>query len=240
MSEKPAAGAFDPAKHLTKLKGKDYLEVKYRIQWFRTEHPAGTIKTEHIELSADHAIFRATVFVEPDGGFATGYGSETKRDFGDFIEKAETKAIGRALAALGYGTQFAPDLEEGQRIVDSPVQRAPQASQRPQNAPREPAPSQTPTPANLDRERENKRVHARLDHETVAAALKLKYGLESTRDATAEQLATIADLDEGKGSRESVIGWNQWKEQRAKAKATQNELMPSPDEVPNPDRYTQI
>ncbi|HTD18454.1 MAG TPA: hypothetical protein VK667_02885, partial [Ktedonobacteraceae bacterium] len=40
-----------------------------------------------------------------------------------YIEKAETGAIGRALAALGYGTQFAPELNEEHRIVDSPVER---------------------------------------------------------------------------------------------------------------------
>jgi hypothetical protein len=51
------------------------------------------------------AIFKATVTV-PTGGKATGYGSETASDFPDFIEKAETKAIGRALNALGYGAQF--------------------------------------------------------------------------------------------------------------------------------------
>ena len=51
------------------------------------------------------AIFKATVTL-PTGGKATGYGSETASDFPDFIEKAETKAIGRALNALGYGAQF--------------------------------------------------------------------------------------------------------------------------------------
>jgi hypothetical protein len=30
--------------------------------------------------------------------------------------------VGRALAMLGYGTQFAPELDEGDRIVDSPVE----------------------------------------------------------------------------------------------------------------------
>ncbi len=43
--------------------------------------------------------------------------------FSDYIEKAETGAIGRALAALGYGTQFAPEFNEEHRIVDSPVER---------------------------------------------------------------------------------------------------------------------
>jgi hypothetical protein len=57
---------------------------------------------------------------------ATGHGSETARDFKDYIEKAETKAIGRALAALGFGTQFAPDIDDGSsigRVVDAPVSR---------------------------------------------------------------------------------------------------------------------
>ena len=52
---------------------------------------------------------------------SSGYGSESVKDFGDYLEKAETKAVGRALAMLGYGTQFAPELDEGDRIVDSPV-----------------------------------------------------------------------------------------------------------------------
>ncbi len=41
------------------------------------------------------------------GAVAVGHGSEAAGDFGDFIEKAETKAIGRALAALGYGIESA-------------------------------------------------------------------------------------------------------------------------------------
>lgn len=35
------------------------------------------------------------------------------------------KAVGRALAMLGYGTQFAPELDEGDRIVDSPIPAKP-------------------------------------------------------------------------------------------------------------------
>ncbi len=42
--------------------------------------------------------------------------------FPDFLEKSETCAVGRALAELGFGTQFVADeLEEAHRIVDSPV-----------------------------------------------------------------------------------------------------------------------
>ena len=120
---------FNPSDHLTKLKGKDYLEAKWRLVWLRDEHPDAMIETQHIELSDEHAIFRAVVTFK-EGGGASGYGSETKRDFGDYIEKAETKAIARALAAAGYGTQFTGDeLAEGERIVDSPVQRSVPRSQ---------------------------------------------------------------------------------------------------------------
>lgn len=115
---------FNPNQYLTKLKGKDYLEVKWRLVWFRDQHPQGVINTSMVHLDIDKgiAVFKASVD-DGDGGHAEGHGSETSKDFGDYIEKAETKSIGRALAALGYGTQFAPELEEGERVVDSPVAR---------------------------------------------------------------------------------------------------------------------
>ncbi len=72
--------------------------------------------------SRGYARFRAVV-TDGKGGRATGTKSENAANFQDYIEKAETGAIGRALAALGYGTQFAPELNEEHRIVDSPVER---------------------------------------------------------------------------------------------------------------------
>ena len=60
--------------------------------------------------------------------------SETMSDFRDYFEKAETKAIGRALAMLGYGTQFAPELDEAERVVDTP-QPAKIAADKPQIVP---------------------------------------------------------------------------------------------------------
>ncbi len=115
---------FNPNEHITKLKGKDYLEVKWRLVWFRDQYPHGNIETVLVHLDAEKgiALFKSSVS-DGEGGHGEGHGSETSKDFGDYIEKAETKAIGRALASLGYGTQFAPELEEGQNIVDSPVDR---------------------------------------------------------------------------------------------------------------------
>jgi hypothetical protein len=140
--------AFNPHEHLMKLQGKDYLEVKWRLTWFRDQCPEGTIDTEEMCIDLDreveeetmvwnndtrrkekvvkhargYARFRAVV-TDGKGGRATGTKSENAASFPDYIEKAETGSIGRALAALGFGTQFVGDeFDEGHRIVDSPVE----------------------------------------------------------------------------------------------------------------------
>jgi len=110
---------FDPTPYLRQLRGRggggDYLDVKWRLLWLRKEHPDAEIVTELVQHDPQMAIFKATVTV-PTGGKATGYGSETASDFPDFIEKAETKAIGRALNALGYGAQFG-DFQRPEDLV---------------------------------------------------------------------------------------------------------------------------
>jgi hypothetical protein len=103
---------FDPSEHLTQVGGTDYLPVKWRLAWLRTLHPDATIETELFDHVDNVAIFRAEVRI-PAGGVATGWGSQSAGDFRDYLEKAETKAIGRALAALGFGTQFCADHEVG-------------------------------------------------------------------------------------------------------------------------------
>lgn len=116
---------FDPNDHIMKLQGKDYLTVQWRLVWFRDMTKNGTIATELISRTDTEAVFKATV-TDDNGASATAYGSETQKDFRDYTEKAETKAVGRALGYLGYGTQFAPEFDEGERIVDSPVDRGQQ------------------------------------------------------------------------------------------------------------------
>lgn len=117
--------SFNPRDHLMNLKGKDYLQVLWRLVWFREEKPLWAIDTKLEDLTENHAVFSAKIYDENGILKSAGYGSESIKDFRDYIEKAETKAVGRALAMLGYGTQFAPEMDECEdgknRIVDSPV-----------------------------------------------------------------------------------------------------------------------
>ena len=144
---------FDPARCLTRVSGNEYLEVKWRLVWLRDRHPDASVVTDLEANGEGWAIFRATITI-PGGGSATGWGSESAGDFRDFLEKAETKAIGRALAALGFGTQFCPDHEFGAgagRVVDSPVgNRRPAPARSANAAPRRAASSESgETPAGV-------------------------------------------------------------------------------------------
>jgi len=144
---------FNPNEHLMQLKSKegpkDYLPVQWRLVWYRERCPEGTIETEMIHFDPDRettedgyawneqtrrsekitkrglgfCIFKATI-TDGHGASAIAYKSEKAASFPDYIEKCETGAVGRALAMLGYGTQFTGDeLDEQHRIVDSPVKR---------------------------------------------------------------------------------------------------------------------
>lgn len=146
MSEQKA---FKPGDFTISLQGKDYLPVAARVKWFRTVHPNGSIETREVIVDLDrpfskgggkvygYARFHATV-KDADGRIlGQGTKTETAANFFDYVEKAETGAIGRALAAAGFGTEIDQDLDEG-RVVDAPrekprhAQAAPRvASQRP-------------------------------------------------------------------------------------------------------------
>jgi hypothetical protein len=127
--------SFDAAAHMRKIRTRqgmqDYLDVKWRLMWLRSEHPDASVMTEVVRLDDAGAIFKATIsyrtnvvvgrdggidYIEPSDDAMTvvmSHGSETAGDFGDFIEKAETKAIGRACAVAGFGTDAASDFDDG-------------------------------------------------------------------------------------------------------------------------------
>lgn len=107
---------------LMNLKGKDYLQVAYRLVWFREEHPDWSIETEFLIQGDQNAVCKATIKDTTGRIMATSHKEESSKDFAmGHREKAETGAIGRALALCGYGTQFEPEFDEGERVVDSPM-----------------------------------------------------------------------------------------------------------------------
>lgn len=109
---------------LLDMRGKPYLQVAHRLVWFREEKPEWRIETHFVQLFDAYAIACAKIMNEQGQVMATGHKREDQKHFPDHMEKAETGAIGRALAMIGYGTQFAPELDEGDRLADAPTARA--------------------------------------------------------------------------------------------------------------------
>jgi hypothetical protein len=160
------AADYDPNNHLMQLKGRDYLNVQNRLLWFirdqRSFISGGlarvpyVIQTELVELDREAGFAHFKTYVRDVlGNESTMYGSESEKDFGDFAEKAGTKSLGRALLALGYGTAFAPEMDEGERVVDAPVERkrtgtrsTTEPTARPVPAAATSAPAQHNTPTN--------------------------------------------------------------------------------------------
>jgi len=127
---------------LKKVVNQNYLEAKWRLVWFREDHPDWVINTTISLIKNGDGPFaslaEAVIKDNQNVVKANGWGYEerieekydpelkkTKTVFNSkFVEKSETTAIARALAQLGYGTQWAMEYEEGQvveEISDSPV-----------------------------------------------------------------------------------------------------------------------
>jgi hypothetical protein len=107
---------------LLDLKGKDYMTVPSRVIWFRESHKDWSIETDVLQVTVDYALVKAVIKNEQGRIIATGHQDCLKKDFLDYVAKAETSAIGRALGYAGFGTaQALEELSEGLRISDAPI-----------------------------------------------------------------------------------------------------------------------
>ena len=97
---------------IVNIRGKEYQTVALRVQKFREAHPDWEISTEIIEANEKLVIMQARIYNTECRCIATGHAEEFRAasqiNSTSALENAETSAIGRALAAAGWGgTEFA-------------------------------------------------------------------------------------------------------------------------------------
>jgi hypothetical protein len=115
--------------------------VVARLRALRAEYPDAQVSTELIRLDDAVAVVRAAI-VLPGGGSASAFGT-----FGvgghEAVEEAESRALDRSLAVLGYG-QVAPQQVASPAGGEQPA-REPASSASEEPAER-PAPKREPVP----------------------------------------------------------------------------------------------
>lgn len=94
------------------IHGRIYETVASRVQKFRAAHESYTLKTDIKRLDDEMVVMEAQILDESGRLIANGHAQEFRQSSQinrtSYVENCETSAIGRALAALGFGgTEFA-------------------------------------------------------------------------------------------------------------------------------------
>lgn len=212
-----------------------YVDVQTRITRFWADHPDGAIRTMLASNPDDFKTcrYRADVYVNRDNPHpdATGYAFEIAgsgmANKTSHEENCETSAIGRALANLGYATS---QKDRPSRQEMGKVERGTEAPKQPRNATKPANATPDTPPANLDQVKVMKALHAEatkhgIDHSDLHNLIVAK-GFDSMSKAPVDALIEL-----GKAVKHEPEKLKAWL-------AKQQELMPSPEDVPNPDRFT--
>ena len=106
------------------IRGKEYQTVALRVQTFRDSFPDYSLVTDVVERAPECVVMRAAIMDKEGRVLATGHAEEYRASSQinktSALENAETSAIGRALAAFGFGgTEFATANEVQNAIHQS-------------------------------------------------------------------------------------------------------------------------
>ena len=128
-----AVDGFEPAAFTRQIPNEDgtmslYLDVKFRLLWFRLRYPNGKLDPEIVDMNDRYAVVSCKVYTDKtdaaDQFIAKSIAQRfaVREKFGDrYLELAETAAVGRALAAAGFGTQFCTSADGTDAAADAPV-----------------------------------------------------------------------------------------------------------------------
>lgn len=119
MISKPCENGFDPVSRLSTLEdGSQYLGARDRLLWFLQEEDEYSVTSQVERLSGALAIVKVTVTIGSGKRVEALGSAQTNGDY-RAVESAETHALARALALLGYGTESALELDT-KTASDSP------------------------------------------------------------------------------------------------------------------------
>lgn len=179
------------------LRGKPYLQVQHRLVWMREEHPDWGISTDVILRAEEYIVVKATIYSADNRILATAHKREDYAHFADALEKAESSAVGRALAFCGYGTAFASEFDEEERLADSPISRSRYDSAiKPKPSFGEPiGPVPVSIPTRVSDEQHKAFIELtklmNLSVSYVQSHLKSKYGVVGVKELTQAQYSEI-------------------------------------------------
>jgi len=97
------------------IHGKEYVEVKTRVQYFRKNYPNGSIVTDVLQQDNESITTQTKIFID-DKLVSSGIAHEDKNvshiNQTSFIECCETSSVGRALGMFGIGIESSVDTAD--------------------------------------------------------------------------------------------------------------------------------